>query len=78
MYAGSGASHGGLPQKAGVTPLGSSIIIKSLSDMQGRLANAIDAHIANYPLPGVQRLHEEGGSLARGARLRPRFGGELF
>ena len=35
-----------------ITPIASSIVIKSLADLQTQLAAEIDAHISAYPVPG--------------------------
>ena len=63
MFAGSGEAYGGLPRQhtAGVTPIASSIIIKSISDLQSKLASALDVHIAKHPLPGVCTRVKSGG-----------------
>ena len=53
----SGGSGGGpayprSAQSMAITPIASSVLIKSLSDMQSQLAKAIDAQVEAYPAPG--------------------------
>ena len=46
---------GGYPSstaQAPITPIASSVVIKSLNDLQSRLATEIDAHVLAHPAPG--------------------------
>ena len=47
-----GANNRQQGNASSITPIASSVVIKSLADMQSQLASAIDEQIRAYPPPG--------------------------